>query len=487
MKDRVFAFIQQQHMIDEGDRVVAGVSGGADSVCLLLLLWEYRKKFPFHLAVAHVNHGIRREAKEDAVFVKDLCRRLEVPFFLYEKDVPRLAREERLSLEEAGRKVRYEAFRETFRLWAADGDSRAEGAKQQGPVGNGRIAVAHHMQDSAETLLFNLFRGTGIWGLAGIRPMREEIIRPLLTVSRGEIEDWLKEKGISWCIDSTNEEDTYTRNKIRNHILPYAEREIVKESTLHLARTALDMAELTDYIKEERQKAAEGCCTLRREENGPVRAAAIDLKRWQEYPLFLRKQVLLWALEKVGPGRKDVGRIHLEALLGLTAKEGWHKTDLPGGLEGVKEYTVLRIRVKEEKEEPFLYKELTIPGRFWVKEGWQLAIDLVEKEKVGRIEENQYTKYFDYDKINHCLTLRNRRQGDYLTINGVGQKKSLKEYMIQEKIAAPLRDRFPLIAEENHILWVPGHRISAYYKVTEHTNRCVRMIIWREKWQKEYM
>ncbi len=486
MKDRVFAFMEQQHMINQGDRVVAGVSGGADSVCLLLLLWEYQKKIPFGLAAVHVNHGIREEAKLDADYVKALCGKLEVPFFLYEKDVPRLAGKEKLSLEEAGRKARYEAFREVLNLWK---DSQWEEEKKEvrAYCGPGKIAVAHHMQDSAETLLFNLFRGTGIWGLSGIRPVREEIIRPLLKISRREIEDWLEERGTGWCIDSTNGEDTYTRNKIRNHILPYAEKEIVLGSTRHIARTALDMAELTDYIKEERGKAAKECCTIKGKEKKGAVTVSIDLERWQRYPLFLQKQILLWALEEAGRGRKDVGRVHLEALLGLTQKEGYRKTDLPGGLEGIKEYTVLRIQVKEEKKEQILYQTLTVPGSFSFGEDWRLELDLVEKEKVGRIEENQYTKYFDYDKINNCLTLRNRKQGDYLTINGAGQRKSLKEYMIQEKIAAPLRDRFPVIAEGNHILWVPGHRISAYYKVTGHTNRCVRMTIWREKWQKKYV
>lgn len=476
MTDKVFAFMEQQHMIEKGDRIVAGVSGGADSVCLLLLLWEYQKRLPFHLAAAHINHGIRKEASEDAAYVKKLCRELKLPFFLYERDVTELAGEAKLSLEEAGRKVRYEAFQRTLASWQ--------------PLGAGpgaKIAVAHHMQDSAETMLFHLFRGTGIWGLAGIRPVRDRIIRPLLLVSREEIEDWLRQKGICWCIDSTNEEDTYTRNKIRRHILPYAEKEIVPGSTRHIAQAALDMAELTDYIKEERQKAAKGCCRCKEDQEGNIRSVSICLEEWQKQPPFLQKQILLWALEKVSMGRKDIGRVHLESLLELTLKEGWRKIDLPGGLEGVKEYTVLRIGAKKEEKNIFLHKELCIPGDYPLKEGWRLELSLVNKEKVGRIEENQYTKYFDYDKISNCLTLRNRKQGDYLTINGAGQRKSLKEYMIQEKIAAPMRNRIPLLADGNHIMWVIGHRISAYYKVTKHTKRCVRMTIWRERWQKEYV
>lgn len=479
MENKVFNFIQQQHMIEEGDRIVVGVSGGADSVCLLLLLLEYQKKVSFRLAVVHVNHGIREEAREDAAYVGRLCREYSLPFFLYERSVPAIAKREKLSMEEAGRKVRYEAFEEALTAW---------NSKENEADSTGRIAVAHHSMDSAETMLFNLFRGTGIRGLAGIRPIRGKIIRPLLCLSRDEIELYLRQRNISWCIDSTNEEDTYTRNKIRNQLFPYVERELVSSAAEHVARTALEVARLTDYLDEETKKAAEACCKLegfseKNHEKEKIRVS-LCLKSWRRLPPFLQDQVLLWALEQISEGRKDIGSIHLAALMELAVKDGYKRTDLPGGLEGVKEYETLIIRPKTDKRKEEAGQkediELTVPGNFRLENGMNLELLVIDREKIGRIEENQYTKYLDYDKINNCLSLRYRQGGDFLVINEKGQKKLLKEYMIQEKIAAPLRESIPLIAEGKHILWVIGYRISAFYKVTENTRRCLRMKIWRD-------
>ena len=210
MIEKVRKYIKQYDMLMPGDTVVAGVSGGADSLCLLFMLKEFAKEMPLQLAVVHVNHGIREEATEDAAYVKQICEELDVPFFLKEADVEGIAKSQGISTEEAGRNVRYEAFSEVL------GEHFTAG----------KIAVAHNANDRAETMLFHLFRGTGLTGLSGIKPVRGQIIRPLLCLSREEIEQYLVKKEIAFCIDRTNNEDTYTRNKIRHHILPFAEENI---------------------------------------------------------------------------------------------------------------------------------------------------------------------------------------------------------------------------------------------------------------------
>lgn len=463
---KVMALMEQFHMVQEGDTIVVGVSGGADSVCLLHLLWEYGKRVPISLVAVHVNHKIRKEAAEDAAFVERLCEAMGLPFFLYEEAVEERAAKEKISTEEAGRKTRYEAF---------------EKALQQ--YGNGKIAVAHHQGDVAETLLFHLFRGTGIHGMAGILPVRENIIRPLLTCSKEEIEEYLKTRGIPWCIDSTNEEDTYTRNRIRNHILPFAEENIVKGATAHLAEAALQMAGLREYLEAEREKAAADCVALKEAEGkapSERNYLEISLKNWRKLPEFLRGEVLLWCMEQLVPGREDITAAHIRALRELTEREGCRKTDLPHGLEGVKEYDTLRIRKRNSEGWSKILFELEIPGEINLPGGWILEAELVDVPKDEIIKENQYTKYLDYDKINYYPVVRNRQQGDYLTINTALQKKSLKEYLIQEKIPAEERDRTFLLADGSHIMWVVGHRISAYYKVTEKTKHILRMKIRRE-------
>ena len=206
MIQKVFDYIEENNMLLPNDVVVVGVSGGADSVCLLYLLDEVRQSIPFSLYVVHVNHGVRKEAKEEAEYVKRICREKDIPFFLMESNIKIVAKEEGISEEEAGRELRYRSFRSVL--------------KEVGKEREGKIAVAHNKNDNAETMLLNLFRGSGLTGLQGILPVRDNIIRPLLCIERHEIEEYLRKRNIPFCNDKTNFETVYTRNKIRNKLLP---------------------------------------------------------------------------------------------------------------------------------------------------------------------------------------------------------------------------------------------------------------------------
>lgn len=242
LEQRVMAYCRAQGLFAPGDGVVLGVSGGADSVCLLFSLHRLRRELGIRLYVVHVNHGIRPDAAQDGAYVEELCRRLEVPFTLVEEDVQALARRQRCSTEEAGRQARYQAFdREMERRQAR------------------KVAVAHNAGDRAETMLFHLFRGTGLAGLGSIRPVRGQVVRPLLGLERREIEAYLEQRGISYCRDSTNESDAYTRNRIRRHILPYAEQEVCMGATAHLCRTADIFMEIEDYMEEQVRQAGRLC------------------------------------------------------------------------------------------------------------------------------------------------------------------------------------------------------------------------------------
>ena len=196
MIEKVRKYIKQYHMLMPGDTVVAGVSGGADSLCLLFMLKELEEELDLRLAVVHVNHGIREEAVEDAAYVKQICEKLEVPFFLKEVDVEGIAKSQGISTEEAGRNVRYAAFEEV--LTQLTGREQFRGEQQFTGETQGKIAVAHNAGDRAETMLFHLFRGTGLTGLSGIKPVRGQIIRPLLCLDRQEIEQYLEKKEIAF-------------------------------------------------------------------------------------------------------------------------------------------------------------------------------------------------------------------------------------------------------------------------------------------------
>lgn len=221
VETKVFRWMEQHRMVTSGDSIVLGVSGGADSMCLLAMFLRLKQRIPLSLQVVHVNHGIRPEAEQDAAYVEEFCRENRVPYRLFRGNVEELSGQWKCSSEDAGRRLRYQAFEETLRETGAD-----------------RIAVAHNASDRAETMLLHLFRGSGLTGLCGIEPVRGNLIRPLLCLERWEIEAYLRERKIAWCNDVTNEGDDYTRNRIRHHILPVAEEQICAGAIRHMCHTA---------------------------------------------------------------------------------------------------------------------------------------------------------------------------------------------------------------------------------------------------------
>ena len=479
--------MKKHQMLQEGDRVVVGVSGGADSVCLLFLLLEWQKEHLLDIAVVHVNHGIRAEAGEDAHYVEQLCAEKHLPFFLTQADVRDRARREKISEEEAGRRTRYEAFAKAAKEWGA-----------------GKIAVAHNSNDRSETQLFHLFRGSGIRGLASILPVRDEIIRPILCLERAEIEDFLRQREISYCRDATNDEDDYTRNRIRHHILPYAEENIAKGCVAHMNQTAELMAETEEYLELQTQEAVKKCVRYggmvgKREEGFPT----ITARQFLALHPVIRKRLLYEEVKRLSPGQKDITYKHIQELLTLFTQDGNRTICLPFGIRGRREYDKVVLSVEKgagTERFPQTLMLQTASGstgsivcesgilQYCVRERADAAADTMAdtapdsvaqvSEKNQEVPTNQYTKWFDYDKIKKCPMVRTRQTGDYLTIaDGKGGRihKSLKSFLVDQKIPCTERDRLPLLAEDDHILWVVGYRISEYYKVTENTKRILEV------------
>lgn len=497
MNERIFnkvkAYIERYKMLAPGDTVVLGVSGGADSVCLLLMLHELAREMPLNLLVVHVNHGIRAEGVQDAAYVNKLCTERNLPFFLVEKNVKEYARREKLSEEEAGRKVRYEAFERILKEYCQSGKENqytgeeavcgrtADDRIAGGRIAGGRIAVAHNAGDRVETMLFHLFRGTGLAGASGIKPVRGNIIRPLLCLSREEIEEYLYKKEISFCIDRTNLEDTYTRNRIRNHIIPFAEREICRGASAHMWETADMILETEEYVRKQAEKALMECRIKRDEKNSAEKSIVLSTGMLAAKEPLILKSVLLLSLEELADGRKDITSSHIEALQGLLTKSGSKRISLPNGMTAVKEYGHLVINVSNEAEDSCADTiinqaiAIQVPGNVYIEGLGEVEFSLLPYEKSQIIPEKSYTKWFDYDRITRSLIFRTRETGDFLTINEQLSRKTLKNYMIEEKIPKNQREKIYVLAEDSHILWVPGYRISQYYKITENTKNILQV------------
>lgn len=447
MKEKVLRYIQLYQMIQNGDRVLAGLSGGRDSVCLVRMLAEFSKKMKFELAAVHVHHGIRgKEADRDAQFCRKLCEELQIPFFQYDYRVKELAEQEHLSEEEAGRKVRYEAFEKCAQKLRAD-----------------KIALAHHMNDAAETFLFHLARGSSMTGLGGIRPVRGCVIRPFLCVEREEISDYMRQRNWNYVDDSTNEEEVYTRNRIRRKIIPELEQGVNTRTVEHIANAACEIQEIENYLQRETEKLEE------RYLNTVENQVTISVQLIEEEE-FLAKRVILNGLEYVGKSRRNLGRIHVQAVWELLQKPAGKKRDLPGNICAVREKDIVRLCIGREEEKGGLLEMKLITGERQYLGNYQIYAEEVPG-KMELIPEKAYTKWIDYGKIKKNLSLRSRKTGDYICTCKDGGTKKLKDYMIDAGIPREQRDSILLVADGEEIVWIVGYRLSERYKISVETEK----------------
>jgi len=434
--------MNQYHMTAPGDGVIVGLSGGADSVCLLYLLWCLKDELGISLRAVHVHHGIRgEEAERDAQFSLEFCRNHEILCRLVRIEAEREAREQGISVEEAGRLARYRIFEEEAAGW------ETEGLRV-------RIATAHHADDNAETILHNLLRGSGLKGLGGIAPVRERIIRPLLWVGRSDIRTFLTEEGISWVEDSSNGENDYTRNRIRNEILPMLKTQINTRAAEHILQAGGQIRRADHYFE---KKAGEWLECHRR-------ADALPLSKLRECEEIEQGYIIRRMLSECGCPLKDITARHIEELLALADKGTGKTVMLPHDFLAVTEYGLLRF-LNQGKKQDSNGKAIS---------GSSLKMQVFPCKNAAEFPKNQYTKWFDYDKIKDTLSVRYRRPGDYITLAS-GGRKTVKAFMIDEKIPRTKRDRILLLADGNHILWIVGYRMSEFYKITQETKTILQV------------
>lgn len=457
MLEKVRKFIEEFHMIEKNDHVIAGVSGGADSVCLLLLLSKLREELQFSLRVIHVEHGIRGgESRRDAAFTEALCKKTDVEYQCFSVDAVRMAEEEKCSLEEAARILRYEILQREAGKW------------------NAKIAVAHHQEDDAETILFHLIRGSGLQGLCGIAPVRGSLIRPLLHVKKCEILDYLRQQDQEYCTDSSNADIAYSRNKIRLQVMPVL-TEINGQAAAHMQKTADIIKEAVEFLGRQAEEA-EISCTEKTEQGIRIRES-----EFMRQDPVIRKELLRRVFYRLTDRGKDIGTVHLEAVEDLFQKQTGRKIHLPYGLEGRRVYAGVELLSADETaggEKPvfcFSKEVLEQAGEEGIRCGpFRLRI-MENTGLLEKIPQKTYTKWLNYDMIKSNLLARTRQEGDYFVCSEKGEQQKLKRYFVNEKIEAGERERIWLLAEGSHILWIVGYRISARYKINEDTKKILEV------------
>jgi tRNA(Ile)-lysidine synthase len=462
--DRVRRTISQHALLPPESRVVIGLSGGADSVALTVLLTELAPVDVFTVAgLAHLHHGLRGSAAdEDEMFCRALADRLALPISVERRDVRALAREGRLSVEEAGRHARYRFFDRVAARAGAD-----------------RVAVGHTLEDQAETFLLNLLRGAGPRGLAGIHPRAGLVIRPLLDVRHDDLRKYLSDRGIGFREDESNLDTRMLRNRVRHILLPFLETHFSPGAAAVLARNAVVARDDAVWLEHEADKA---WARMARSTDAGV---DLDVAALAADAPALSRRVALRALEACAGGR-FVGFEHVEALLALASRDaGSAACDLPGQrAERRGDRLALRprpgpARRSETTSSSFRYS-LSIPGGARVSEaGVTITAELGPRPVDGGLDSlcaasPGHVAVVDAALLQDALTIRSRRPGDRFRPLGLAGRKKLQDYFVDCKIAREERDRVPLVVDaHDRIVWVAGHATSEDFRVTGPTGAVV--------------
>ncbi len=456
---KVLNAIQRYDMFSPGDVVIVGVSDGPDSMALLHILSKLQNKIKISLHVVHLNHKIRgKEARSDMEFVETFSKAHKIPVTCKEIDVKAFAKKEKLSLEDAARRVRYKFYDEVVRKVKAS-----------------KIALGHTATDNVETVLMRLATGTGTRGLLGIPAKRGKIVRPLIDCGRDEIEEYCKKHKLKPRVDKTNFETKYLRNKIRHKLIPVLES--INPNVKNAIKQAIELLHSDyDYLMDMSIKALHGA-TIKKV-SGSIK---LDIDKLLMYPDSIRRYVLRAAIEDVKGDLENITFTHIEDILSkLPDDEKW-ELHLPNGIFIYGDGDVLEVstsRPEEGKRIHFEYK-LKVGDEIVIKEaGSKIKAEAVAIPKKLKIKDKNQA-LLDLGKTGYGLVVRSRKMGDRFYPFGISGSKKLKDFLIDEKIPAEEKDLVPIVEAKGKIVWIGGHRIDNRFRITKSTKKALKMTFQR--------
>lgn len=457
-------YILQNKMIKPQSTVIAAVSGGADSVCMLHILCELQAELEFEIRVVHVEHGIRgQESIEDAYFVRTLCEKMGISFEMESVDVPAYVKKTGVGIEEAARYLRYGVLEREAKRY------------------NAVVAVAHHQEDNAETVIFQMLRGSGVKGLTGIHPVSQKrditYIRPLLFASRELIESYLKENAQSYVTDATNMDTDYSRNKLRHEVFPLF-AQVNGRAVEHINESAYQLGIMYDYFSGMVKNA---CSEIISTKKGDVYIAVDSFLRQH---MAMRQAIAQEAIYQAAGKLKDIGSVHIGLLVALAGQQSGKEIDLPYGIKARKSYDTIILSTKHR-----VFNETAIKVSELPEINQSMSLELGEADmimtlrgiefnsKMDEIPKKPYTKWFDYDKMKSGFEIRKRRAGDYMIVDKEGHHKKLKQYFVNEKIPLEKRNSLWLLARESEIYAVMGYRSGQSAVVSPDTERVLEVTL----------
>ncbi len=450
--DNVKAVILKHNLLSKEDKVVIGVSGGADSLCLLHVLNTIKNEIGIEIFAVHLNHQFRgAEADADAEFVEDICRKWEIPYKIASFDVPAYAKQQGLSPEEAGREIRYKLFRDVKEVINAN-----------------KIAVAQNSNDNVETILMRLFRGTGLEGLKGIDILRDEIIRPLLETDRISIEEYCRQNNLEPRVDKTNLQTIYSRNKIRLELIPYLKESFNPNLNESVTRLSQIIKEENDYLEQQTNHLMNSIVQIEEQR------LSIKINNLTELHEAMQKRLLRRAVEQLAETLNGYEYKHFQGIIELLNKGTGAALELPKNIKAYISYENLILCKKIENKHKKCYYKLKYDNDNKIDElGVTISIKLSNQIPLSMKQKLTNTIYIDAAKVKEELVLRNRQQGDVFSPIGMMGSKKLKDYFIDRKTPREKRDEIFLLADGNEIVWIIGDLISEKYKITKQTEKVI--------------
>ena len=451
MVKQVLELIKTSSMIKEKDKVIVGVSGGPDSMCLLNLLMGFKTIMDFQVVVAHINHCLRGpESDGDEAFIKGYCENNKLEFYSTRVDINRIRQEKGISLELAGREARYNFFNKLFLEIKGD-----------------KIALAHNANDQAETVLMRIIRGSGLEGLGGIKPVRNGIyIRPLINTSREEIEIYLKDRKINYRTDKSNFDSIYTRNKIRLELIP-----LIKENyNSQIVHSLCSMSEILradeDYLTSVAKKNYINYCEKKCDRVIIKKEAFLE-----ERAILVR--IVRMALSELTGSTNNFERLHIENIIEVQKPPTGRNTILTNNIIAINNYGAITLTFNKNMTEPA--KDIEYKLSMGYNPAIKAEIKLLHFDQNIDLKSNKFIQYFDYDKIKGDITARYRKNGDSFTPFGMKGNKKLKDLFIDLKITKEERDKVLLICFNNSIGWIVGIRTAENFKIDNKTRNILQI------------
>lgn len=460
MRNQVIKTIEENGMLNKGDKVIVALSGGPDSISLLHVLSTLMDDYNIKLYAAHVNHMLRgSESDEDEATCRRFCKENQIEFFSKSVDIDFIACENNISTEMAGRDVRYEFFEELLKNLNAN-----------------KVALAHNLNDQAETVLMRLMRGTGIEGLIGIKPVRDEVyIRPIINVSRQEIESYCKENNLPARIDQTNYEPIYSRNKIRLEMIPYIQENFNSDIITTLNRMCELIKRDEDFIQENVIKVFQKYCDIGEDK------VIIYKDAFYLHPSLVSR-VIRKALLEVKGDINNIQSIHIDNIINLQKSSTGKFTIVPKEILIKNVYGNIEI-ARQKKQCEFdidTIINLNVGNNYIEELGLKVSIRSIDSDKKMNFKSNDNIKYFNGTNIKY-MTLRFRKNGDRFFPLGMKGSKKLKDIFIDLKIPREERDFVPLLCFDEDISWIIGYKISDKFKIHEGVKKIIEVSVERQE------